>query len=68
MEEAIIKFGKIEVEKKFHQYKRPTSMKNIDITKLVVSNKVSFGKNGFKYFIGYNDAKKLDLHPFFIPK
>ena len=68
MEEAIIKFGKIEIKKKFDQYKRPISMKNIDITKLIVSNKVSFVKNGLKYFIGYKDAKKLDLHPFFIPK
>ena len=32
-------------------------MKNIDINKTVVSNKVSFDKKGFKYFIGYKDAK-----------
>ena len=25
---------------------------------MTVSNKVSFGKKGFKYFIGYKDAKK----------
>ena len=25
---------------------------------MVVSGKVSFGKNGFKYFTGYKDAKK----------
>ena len=68
MEKAIIKFGEIKIRKIFHQYKRPISMKNIDINKLVVSNKVSFGKNGFKYFIVYKDAKKLDLHPFSIPK
>ena len=29
----------------------------IDINKTVVSNKVSFGKKGFKYFINYRDAK-----------
>ena len=58
MEKTIIKFGDIEIEKqKFHQHKRPISIKNIDINKIVVSNKVSFGKKGFKYFIGYKDAK-----------
>ena len=63
MEKAVLKFGDIEIKKQtFHQYKRPISMKSIDINKLVVSNKVSFGKNGSKYFIGYKDAKKLDLN------
>ena len=39
-------------------------MKNVDINKIVVSNKISFGKKGFKHwvsnkgFIGYKDAKK----------
>ena len=57
--EKIIKLGDIEIQKqKFHQHKGPISIKNIDINKIVVSNKVSFGKNGFKYFIGYKDAKK----------
>ena len=57
--EKIIKLGDIEIQKqKFHQHKGPISIKNIDINKIVVSNKVSFGKNGFKYFIGDKDAKK----------
>ena len=34
-------------------------MDNIDINKIVVSNKISFGKNDFEYFIGYRDAKKI---------
>ena len=29
---------------KFHQYERPVSMKNIDVNKIVASNKASFGK------------------------
>ena len=41
--------------------------KNIDINKIVVSNKVSFGKKGFKYFIGYKDAKIRPLC-IFLPK
>ena len=29
------------------------------INKILVSNEVSFGKKGFKYFISYKDAKKI---------
>ena len=44
------------------QYKNPILKDNIDINKILVSNKVSFGKKHFKYFIGNKDAKKLDLY------
>ena len=50
-----MKFGDIEIEKQKFHHKRPVSMKNIDINKIVVSNKVSFGKKIFRYFIGYTD-------------
>ena len=65
--EKIIKFGDIEIQKqKYHQYKELISIKNIDFNKIVVSNKVSFGKKGFKCFIGYKDAKKkIDLYVYF---
>ena len=69
MEKTTIKFGDIEIEKqKFHQHKIPISIKNIDINEIVVSNKVSFGKKGFKYFIGNKEAKKLDLYMCFSQK
>ena len=59
MEKTIIKFGDIEIERqKFYQHRRPISIKNIDINKTVVSNKVSFDIKGFKYFIGYKHATK----------
>ena len=59
-EKAIIKFGDIEIKKqKFHQHKIPISIKNIDISKTVVSNKVSFDKKRFRYFIGYKNTKKI---------
>ena len=62
MEKIIIKFGDIEIEKqKLHQHKRPISIKNLDINEIVVSNKVSFGKKDFKYFIGYKDTKIRSL-------
>ena len=50
MEKTIIKSDDIEMEKqKFHQHKRPILINNIDINKIVVSNKVSFSKKGFEY-------------------
>ena len=67
MEEKITKFGDIKIEKQvFHQHKRPISI--IDINKIVVSNKVSFGEKGFNNFIGYRDAKKISLHVYFLQK
>ena len=48
MEKAIIKFGDIEIKKTFRQYKSPISINNINIHKILVSNKVSFSKKGFK--------------------
>ena len=45
MDKKIVKFDDIEIEKyKFHQHKIPISINNIDINKIVVSNKFSFGK------------------------
>ena len=42
--EKVIKFGDIEIQtQKFHQHKEPVSIKNIDINRIVVSNKISFG-------------------------
>ena len=34
------------------------SIKNIDINKIIVSNKLSFGKKKFKLFIGFKNARK----------
>ena len=54
MDKRIIKF---EVEKhKFPQYEKPILIDSIYINKIVVSNKISFGKNDFIYFLGYKDA------------
>ena len=40
----------------------------ININEIVVSNKVSFGKKGFKFFIGIKDTEKLGLYVYFFPK
>ena len=52
MNKKIIKFDDTQIEKyKLQQYKSPFSMDNIDVNKIVLSNKISFGRNDFKYFI-----------------
>ena len=62
MEKTIIKFGDIEIKKqKFNQNENPISIKNTDIDKIVISNKLSFHKKGFQYFIGSKDVKKISL-------
>ena len=58
IDKNIIKFDDTEIkEYKFHQIESPLSINDIDINKIVVSNKVLFGKEDFKYFIGYKDPK-----------
>ena len=44
MKKTIIKFGDIEVQKKILQHKEPISIKNIDINKIVVSNRSLLAK------------------------
>ena len=62
MEKTIIKFGDFESKKQeLDQYKRPISIKNTDIDKIVVCNKASSLKKGCK------DAKIRPLC-IFLPK
>ena len=69
MDKKYFKFDNTEFEKcKFHQYKRPISIDNVDVNKIIASNKIPFGKNDFKYFIGYKDAKKIRPLYIFLPK
>ena len=64
-----MKFSDIEIQKqKFHQHNGPIFIKNININKIVVSNKVSFGKKGFKYLIGYEDAEEIKPLCIFLSK
>ena len=69
MDKQIIKFSDTEIEKyKFHQHKNPILINNIDISKIVVCNKISFSKKSFKYFVGYKDGKKIRSSCIFLPK
>ena len=60
---TIIKFDDTEIQKRKFDKHITHFNKNVNINKIVVSNKVSFGKRGFKYFIGCKD-----LCVYFSPK
>ena len=57
-----------DLTEKSHQYKNPILIYNKDINKILVFNRVSFIKKGFKYFIGYKDGKKVKLLCVMLPK
>ena len=65
----IIKIGDIEIEKQnFHQHEELISLKKLYINTITVSSKVIFGNKGFKYFLGYKDARKIRPQCIFLPK
>ena len=69
MDKKIITFDDTEIEKyKFYQCKSLISIDNTDFNKIVVSNQTSFGKTGFKYLIGYQDANILGLYVYSLQK
>ena len=53
---------------KLHYSKKPTNIKNVDVDKILLSWKVSFGKNSFKYLAGYKDNEKVTLLHIILPK
>ena len=65
MEQKILIFGKQCIDKTgFHKDKRPISIDKVDIDKIVIFSKDSYGRRGsFKYFIGYitNYADPLSI-------
>ena len=65
MGKEILVFQDIEIEKnKFYCYKALVSLIDVDVEKVLVSNKIPFGEKNYKYFIGYlyNDYKVKPLH------
>ena len=69
MEKTITKFGGIDIQKQnFHQHKIPISIKNVDINKLVTSNKVSLGKKDINTSLATKILRKLDLYVYFSQK
>ena len=63
------KFGETENEKhKLHLHKNPISIYNTDINKMLVPNKIVFGKRGLKDFISYKYGKKVKPSYVMLPK
>ena len=59
MDKKIIKFDGTKIEEyKVLPNRSPISINDIDLNKIVVSNKLLLGKQDFKYFIGYKDSLK----------
>ena len=59
MGKEVLTFGDIEIQKKNYCSKTSIFLKDVDIEKVLVSNKIYFGEKNYKYFIGYlyNDHK-----------
>ena len=48
MDKRIIAFGDTEIKKqKLYYHKNPTSIDDVGICKILISNKISYGKKGF---------------------
>ena len=64
MGKEILTFGNIEIEKnRFYHHIILIFLGDVDIEKVLVFNKISFGEKNYKYFIGYlyNDNKVKPL-------
>ena len=65
MVKEILTFGDIEIEKnKFYHNKTHILLKDVDIEKAVVPNKIPLDQKSYKYFIGYfyDDHKVKPIH------
>ena len=66
MGKGILTFGNIEIEiNKFYHHKTLIFLGDVDIEKVLRSNKISLGEKSYKYFIGYlcngNKVKPLKI-------
>ena len=54
MNTKMLTFDDIEIEQdKFYSHKKPICLEDVDINKVLVSNKISSGEKNYKYFVGY---------------
>ena len=54
MEQEAVYFRENSIIKSaFHKNKGPININEVDIERIKLSNKKSYGKDSFKYFIGY---------------
>ena len=54
MSEQTLKFGSVVINKiEFHASKEAIALNLVDTNKIVTSDKLKYGEDGSKYFIGY---------------
>ena len=65
MEQKALIFGKDCIDKNaFHKNKRPINIDELDIRRIVLSSKDSYGNKGsFKYFTGYINIDNIFTAP-----
>ena len=69
MSKVILRFDNIKVTKSAcHSSKYPTDINEIDIKKILIFDKVLYGKKGFKYFNGYKNHGKIKPFCIMLPK
>ena len=72
MGKDIIKFGDNGIENIKENLnfinKRHILMDDINVNKIIVPNKVAFGKKDFRYFISYKNGRKVRLLCIILPK
>ena len=50
----------------FIKIKKPININEVDIEEIVLSHKKSYGKDSFKYFIGYRHKGNAFLSPLYV--
>ena len=54
MVKEMVTFGNIDIRKnKLYRHRTPIDLGDVDIEKVLVSKKISFGENNYKYYIVY---------------
>ena len=67
MEQEAIYFGKNGIIKSaFHKNKSPININEVDIERTKLSDKKSYSKDSFKYFIGYRHEGNAFPSPLYI--
>ena len=69
MDKNIVKFEETEIEEfKFHQYKSPILINDIDINEIIVSNEFPFDNKILNILLVTKIIKKLDLYAYSFQK
>ena len=69
MDKNIVKFDETEIEEfKFHQYKSPILINDIDINEIIVSNEFPFDNKILNILLVTKIIKKLDLYAYSFQK